>query len=74
MEEYRIDFKCPRCKKIVSLGSDWAFELNEVLYCPACEYPAFKLAAAYSESPYQQTCLTMLAPDRGQPSRLQVII
>ena len=66
MEEYRIDFKCPRCKKIVSLGSDWAFELNEVLYCPACEYPAFKLVAAYSESPYQQTCLTTFAPNKGQ--------
>jgi hypothetical protein len=65
MEDYRIDFKCPRCKKIVSLGSDWAFELNEVLYCPACEYPAFKLVAAYSESPYQQACLTPLALDGG---------
>uniref|UniRef100_A0A6H1ZBB7 Uncharacterized protein n=1 Tax=viral metagenome TaxID=1070528 RepID=A0A6H1ZBB7_9ZZZZ len=53
MQEYRIDFKCPRYKKIVSLGSDWAFEVNEVLYCPACGYPAFKLVATYSEFPYQ---------------------
>ena len=61
MYDYRIDFRCPRCRKVVRLESDWPLSLDEIVYCPKCNVPAFRLVDTYRESPYKQSDL--IIPD-----------